>query len=102
MKVDLVQRILSPDWKPRHPAYDADIAILFVASEITYNAFVQPICLPASEVDVFNVRGSVAGYGFIEGEIKPETILRHVEISSVDHGTCLYNEDRLARIGSLR
>lgn len=102
IKVDLNKFILHPDWSQHFSAYDADLAILFLSREIIYNLFIQPICLPQSEVNVFNVRGSVAGYGLREGAIRHESKPRHVEISSVDQSTCHRMESDLLRFGSAR
>lgn len=94
--------ILHPDWNSFYQSYDADIAIIFVAPDITYSTYIQPICLPVDETNVIRVSGTVAGFGLKEGSSVTETKPRHVVLSSVDHNTCLRNDDRLASIGSNR
>lgn len=102
MKVDLEKYILHPDWNTFYQHFDADIAIIFVTPEITYNTFIQPICLPAVVTNVINVRGTVAGYGLREGSNASETKPRHVTISSVDDETCFESDKRFETFGSSR
>lgn len=94
---------LHPDWKPSTINYDADIAILSLKSEIIFNTYVQPICLPESDAKIFDIRGVVSGYGLSESsngihENRP----RHVEIPSVSQETCLFTDHRLVRVSSQR
>lgn len=94
---------IHPEWNSMNISYDADIAVLKVNSEITFSNIIQPICLPRSNAKIFNVRGTVVGYGISEesfdtNESKP----KHIEIESVEHGVCLFREENLVKISSLR
>jgi hypothetical protein len=58
-------KIIHPDYKHKfyHRMSDADIALLIMESPVEFTNYIQPICLPSSDQNVFNVRGIVAGYG---------------------------------------
>jgi hypothetical protein len=102
IKSDIAEMFIHPDWNDSRDSlsYDADIAVLLLKQEITFNNFIQPICLPQSNTNVYNVRGVVAGYGRTESLSLPNKP-KHVEILSKDL-TCLFEEPVLARFGSPR
>lgn len=102
VKRDVARSVLHPDWKPLNSSFDADISIIFLTLEITFNDLIQPVCLPSSTANAINVKGTVAGYGITSSGSSHETTPKHTEISSYDHGTCLYSDPNLAFIGSLR
>lgn len=55
----------------RHPSYDRrtysnDVAVLELSKEVSFNQFVQPVCLPFGEIskkDVTGYHGFIAGWG---------------------------------------
>lgn len=102
VKRDVAQTMLHPSWKPLESSYDGDVAIILLKLEITFNNIIQPICLPTSSTNTERTKGTVAGYGLSTSNSKHETKPRHVEISSIDHGTCLYSDPTLAYVGSIR
>jgi hypothetical protein len=54
------------DWNPTADNYDADIAIAVLGRKISFNRFVQPICLwtfTTSYEDLVNSEANVAGWG---------------------------------------
>ena len=99
---DVARSILHPDWQPISASFDGDIAIILLNLEITFNDLIQPICMPTSTTNAINVKGIVAGYGLTSNSTNHETKPRYTEISSIDHGTCLYTDPNLAFVGSLR
>lgn len=55
----------------RHPSYDRrtysnDVAVLELSKEVSFNQFVQPVCLPFGEIstkDVTGYHGFIVGWG---------------------------------------
>ncbi|CAN7981505.1 unnamed protein product, partial [Ixodes pacificus] len=55
----------------RHPSYDRrtfsnDVAVLELSKEVSFNQFVQPVCLPFGDIskkDVSGYHGFIAGWG---------------------------------------
>jgi hypothetical protein len=99
--VDFQQIFVHRDWKFDSASYDADIAIVLLNNEIIFTQSIQPICLPRVNSNVYNVKGTVVGYGFAEGRILPDR-QKHVVISSVEDRVCLYKVKNLVHIGSER
>lgn len=94
---------IHPDWKSSSLNYDADIAMISLKSQIIFNEFVQPICLPESDTKVFDILGFVSGYGLSEtSNGRHENRPKHVEIPAVTHETCLFSDHRLVRVSSQR
>lgn len=87
---------------PLNSSFDADIAIILLKLEIPFSELIQPVCLPSSSTTAINKKGIVVGYGLTSSSSRHETKPRYVEISSIDHGTCLYTDPSLAFVGSLR
>lgn len=52
-----------PEWNSTGPSYDADIAIFELESELYLNDNIQPICLPRADAEIFNVEGTIVGFG---------------------------------------
>jgi hypothetical protein len=103
INADISEIFLHPDWNPSNLNYDADLALLSMKSQIIFNEYVQPICLPASDLKIFDTRGVVSGYGLSESSNgRHENRPRHVEIPSVSQETCLFSDHRLVRISSQR
>lgn len=89
-------------WDTNSIKYDYDIAILQMNSPVTFNDYIQPICLPSNDFNVFGLNGTVAGYGLSENNQPHENRPKHVEIKSVVHEDCVFDHPGLARIGSIR
>jgi len=52
------------DWNPYIASYDADIAILELANEVTFNEYIQPICIAAPNTEAASkTDGIIAGFG---------------------------------------
>jgi secreted trypsin-like serine protease len=93
---------MHPDWNYESVRFDADIAVLVLKNTITYGTFVQPACLPAPSTNVFNIRGTIVGYGLTETTNGHENRPKFVEIASVDHTTCLWKSHTFQVVGSER
>lgn len=57
------------DWNPNIETYDADIAILELATQVQFNSYIQPICLIESDSEAVKLlTGIVVGYGKSEDD----------------------------------
>lgn len=54
------------DWDLYSENFDADIAILVLSQVITFNFYIQPICLPDDDVTTDDVEGRIVGWGYAE------------------------------------
>ena len=81
------------DWNINMEPFDADIAILELESEITFNNFIQPICLagPGSAI-ANNTSGIIIGFGRSENK-EIEDVAKILEIPIVDYHKCSESED---------
>jgi secreted trypsin-like serine protease len=93
---------IHPDWDYESQKYDADIAVLVLKNTITYGTFVQPACLPSPTTNVFNVHGTVVGYGLTENTTTNENRPKFVEINSIENEDCLWDSRIFQVAGSKR
>lgn len=82
--------------------FDADIAILTTIEKIQFSPLTRKICLPPVDVNVFNVYGSVVGYGLTENQVVHESIPRYAKIPSVDQVECLFSDEIFVTLASKR
>ncbi|XP_070504773.1 transmembrane protease serine 9-like [Chironomus tepperi] len=84
---------IHPDWNINVQTFDADIAILELDSEITFNNYIQPICLAQPESSVAsNSSGVVIGFGRSENK-GIEDVAKILEIPLIDYHKCSEGED---------
>jgi secreted trypsin-like serine protease len=76
--------------------------VLVLKDKITFVTFVQPACLPAPTTNVFNIRGTVVGYGLTENSDSNVNRPKFVEIPSIDQIKCLFNSSLYHFTGSER
>lgn len=50
------------DWETYGDQCNADIAVVFLSIDVTFNRHIQPICLPADDVVIDDVEGHVIGW----------------------------------------
>jgi secreted trypsin-like serine protease len=94
---------IHPDWNHDAERYDADIALLVLNHQIRFGTFIQPACLPTPTTNVFNIRGTIVGYGLSEiSNTTNENRPKFVEIPSVDLMECLWNSHTFQVAGSNR
>jgi secreted trypsin-like serine protease len=93
---------IHPDWDHESENFDADIAVLVLKDKIIFGTFVQPACLPASTTNVFNIRGTVVGYGLTETSDTNVNRPKFVEIPSLTHIDCFWKSKTFKVAGSTR
>ncbi|KAL7013189.1 hypothetical protein ACKWTF_015245 [Chironomus riparius] len=55
---------IHPDWNPYTSSYDADIAVLMLNRDVTFNEFIQPICMTSTDQRIAEkTEGAVVGNG---------------------------------------
>jgi len=81
------------DWNINIEMHDADIAILELEREITFNTYIQPICVAGPESPVANIlNGTVVGFGRSENR-DSEDIAKRLNIPMVDYHKCSESEE---------
>jgi secreted trypsin-like serine protease len=93
---------IHPDWDYNSTRYDADIAVLVLKDKIRFGTYVQPACLPEPTTNVFNIRGTIVGYGLTENTTTNVNRPKFVDIPSVEKEYCLWNSDIFKDFGSNR
>lgn len=91
------------DWNPWITEYDADVSLLeFEKNSISFNTFVQPICLLDPSVES-PVTGVVTGWGKSEDQSKDhEAVSKFIKVQILSNDECLPGHGQLAEISSER
>lgn len=92
--------IIHPDWNAFEIAFDADIAILVLSSNITFSNNVQPICIPSESV-VENIEGIVVGWGIHENNSLAD-IPRQASVKVINDSHCFREDQSIAVFSSTR
>jgi secreted trypsin-like serine protease len=93
---------IHPDWDANSTRYDADIAVLVFKDKITFRTYIQAACLPEPTTNVFNIRGTIVGYGLTETSSTNVDRPKFVEIPSIENEDCLWNSRTFKVFGSIR
>ncbi|VVC24496.1 Serine proteases, trypsin family, serine active site,Peptidase S1, PA clan,Serine proteases, trypsin [Cinara cedri] len=77
-----------------HPDYDQathgnDIALVRLKSPTVYNSFIRPICLPKTNLEVYNKLAVVAGWGQTVFGGQVSNVLQEVVIPIWEHDQCV-------------
>lgn len=69
------------DWNLTSHGYDADIAILVLKNHVTFNRYIQPICLikPSSRNLLDITKGFPVGFGYDEDD-ELKNVLKYAEV----------------------
>lgn len=100
--VDIQKIVPHPNWSTKGIHYDADILILRLKRSVAFTEYIQPVCLPTAEQPIFEIRGTVVGYGKSESGALHENVPRKVEIPSYTNDHCFFSDYQFARFGSPR
>ena len=96
--------VTHPDWNTLTQSFDADIAVLVLEREVSFNEHIQPICLPSFHSNIVSIsKGIVVGFGKSEDETKfHENIPKILETPIHDNQDCFEDNDGLALLSSGR
>ncbi|XP_022176193.1 serine protease persephone-like [Myzus persicae] len=78
---------LHPDYD--HATHANDIAIVRLNRPTIYNSFIRPICLPKTNMEVYNRNAVVAGWGQTVYGGKVSNVLQEVTVPIWDHDQCV-------------
>lgn len=86
-----VQEIhIHPEWNVFSYRYDANLAILLLSEKVLFTDYVRPVCIPAYDSVIDNLRGSVVGWGLALTGMKQSTaVLQRSSVSSLDNNYCI-------------
>lgn len=80
---------------------DSDIAIYILQESLIFTNFIQPICMPSSNTNVFNKEGVTVGLGKINREGYSLSIPHHASLTSIDPERCTKTNDKGPGVVSL-
>ncbi|XP_071541358.1 brain-specific serine protease 4-like [Panulirus ornatus] len=90
-----------PYCRPRHPLgfgvvseFDADLAIVTLLRDVTFNKTVSPVCLP-SGVSPPGTTVTVVGWGYVDEGGPPAKILRETNITLLNSSSFRVSQDLL-------
>ena len=93
---------IHPEWNSSTTQFDADIAVLVLEEQITFNKFIQPICLIQSNIPLIST-GIVIGYGKSEDITKVhENVPKIIDMPIHDNEDCFLKNYLFANISSKR
>lgn len=81
-------------WNAFETKYHADIAIVELISEVTFNRYVKPICLSREDLTDFNT-GSLAGWGHFDDFRRVSDVPRKITVNVIADGQCFRDDPRL-------
>lgn len=95
---------IHPDWDLSSDSFDADLAVLVLANEVSYGSYVQPICLLNPQSSAASIdTGIVAGYGKSEDESKiHEKVPKMMKVPIHENSDCFLQYPGLAQLSSRR
>jgi secreted trypsin-like serine protease len=88
--------IIHENWNPKSISYNDDIALIRLSSSVTFDEFIQPICLMTNDQVVSN--GKVAGWGSVDNSGTPADIAKIAELKTLSLVKCLLRNHELVRI----
>ncbi|KAG4071549.1 hypothetical protein HA402_011703 [Bradysia odoriphaga] len=93
---------IHPDWDAFEKRFDADIAILVLTKNITFNGNIQPVCMPSANSVPGSMVGTVVGYGFRKNNKIHAEIPRRVVVRAVSSSHCFRKDDAVRPYSSER
>eukprot|EP00062_Callorhinchus_milii_P000335 gi/632934237/ref/XP_007904276.1/ PREDICTED: coagulation factor IX-like [Callorhinchus milii] len=83
--------VIHPQFDPI--TYDNDIALLYLSSQVNFNQFISPICLPNYHLShlllVEGQTGYVSGWGLTNERGRSSRFLRRVNLPYIEQETCI-------------
>jgi hypothetical protein len=93
----IARMIVHSEFSKTHRQSEGDIGLLIMESPVRFTNYIQPICLPAADVNVYNINGVVAGFGRPEIYQPAEEIAKYAALKTIDLPTC-YDSSMLSTI----
>lgn len=94
------QIFMHPNWKTLTINFDADIALIQLANQVSFTDLIYPICLPSQTLVSRGGNGFIAGWGKSESNALHENITRELELSINTNEECFLKNSRFAQISS--
>lgn len=93
---------MHPNWNPSTSRYDGDIAVLQMEDPVTFNKFIQPICLISSGLNTLSFEnGNIVGYGLSSKDSnKVDPIPKVLNVPIVKDDDCYKHNPTLKSISS--
>ncbi|KFW75771.1 Coagulation factor X, partial [Phalacrocorax carbo] len=96
-KIDVERSWTHPHYDSNH--YNSDIALLYLSSDVIFNEYVSPICLPSPSLATLLSEegriGMVSGWGATHNRGSTLRFLMKVRLPIVNMETCQRSTDRL-------
>lgn len=102
MKHEVSSIIIHPDWDSEHPRFDADISLAALATDVTFNDRIQPICLPKPSQTEPSGNGIIIGWGRSKLDDFVNTKPDKLETQIVSNSVCFLRVPNLVYIASNR
>lgn len=100
---DVQEIYVHPEWKVYSDKYDADLAILLLIDIVLFTNYIRPVCMPADDTVIDDVRGSVAGWGITEIGSEPnKEFIKHASVTALNGIDCLTTDPIIAVLSSKR
>lgn len=95
---------IHPEWSSHSENFDADIAVLVLETEVTYNKYILPSCVAFSGSNEAAItKGIVVGFGQSEDTTKVhETIPKVLEMPIHSNDDCFFKFHALLKLSSKR
>jgi hypothetical protein len=94
---------IHPDWNPHSVSFDADLAMLELEIPVSFNNYIQPICIWKSFNDPLENSGIIVGYGKSEDKSKNhESIPKVIDTPIHTQEDCFLKNPTLASLSSKR
>lgn len=87
-------------WNPLETPFGGDITVLELHSEITFNNYVRPVCLPEIELKGSNTKGFLAGWGYYDKSNQISDLPRKIELNIIPDGPCFRGDRSLVHVSS--
>lgn len=95
--------VIHPDWNYNDIKYDADLSIVLLERNTTFNVFIRPVCLPKQSDAYVTGTGTVVGWGKSETSgSTSSTMLSKLVVPAIDPSVCYTTVSELARYSSNR
>jgi Trypsin len=104
-KFDVKDVIVHSEWNTEAKSFNCDIALIYLDSDIIYNDFVQPVCLPELSSKMVLDAGTIVGWGMSESSMVKndhESMPKKVKVSAMSNELCFLTYPPLASLSSTK